>query len=65
MFNHKVAHHLSDNIEGSAGAALATIAGSMLGFLSVNNVFETAVLSIVGAVLGFYINKLLKWLHKR
>jgi outer membrane lipoprotein SlyB len=57
-------NHLTDNIGGTLGGAIGTVAGSILGWITINSVIETACLAIVGAVVGFYINKLLKWLHK-
>lgn len=56
---------------GTVGGAIGTVAGSMLGFLgkefpwiTLDSIIETACFAVIGAVLGFYTNKLLKWLHK-
>ena len=57
--------HIGENAEGIFGGALGTIAGSVLGMITVNNLIETAVLAFVGAVIGFFTNKLLKWLTKK
>jgi uncharacterized protein YcfJ len=57
--------HLQQNIEGTVGGAIGTVLGSVLGFISLHGLGETALFAIVGAVIGFYTNKSLKWLHKR
>jgi outer membrane lipoprotein SlyB len=55
---------LTENFGGTVGGALATVAGSVFGFITVGNVIETAVMAVVGAVIGYYTNKLLKKIHK-
>lgn len=52
-------------MSGTVGGALGTILGSALGFITWQNLFDTAVFAIVGAVIGFYANKLLKAIHKK
>lgn len=60
-----MAHHLSDNIEGTIGGTIGTLIGSLLGFITISNVLETAALAVIGGVIGFYTNKFLKWIHKK
>ncbi|MBT1702952.1 hypothetical protein [Chryseosolibacter indicus] len=57
-------NQLADNVSGTVGGACGTVLGSILGFISIGGVAETAILAVIGAVIGFYTNKLLKWLHK-
>jgi len=55
---------IGENIGGPLGGTIGTILGSVFGLLTVHSFLETSILAVVGAVIGFYINKLLKWLHK-
>jgi len=63
-------NQLIDNMGGTIGGAVASAATSILGFIQIGDVLraedvaQTIVLTVVGAVLGFYINKLLKYIHK-
>jgi len=57
--------HIADNASGIFGGAVGTVLGSALGMITVNNLIETAVLAFVGAVIGFFTNKLLKWISKK
>lgn len=57
--------HIGDNAEGIFGGAFGTIAGSALGLITVTNLIETSILAFVGAVIGFFTTKGLKWLMKK
>jgi len=57
--------HLDGNIGGTVGGVGGTILGSMLGVITVNSIGETVILATVGGVVGFYINYLLKKVHKK
>lgn len=50
---------------GAAIGLSAPYVGKLLGFVSLTSVGSTIVLSIVGAVVGFYVTRLLNRLHNR
>jgi len=61
----KAMSHIADNASGIFGGAIGTVLGSALGMITVHNLIETAVLAFVGAVIGFFTNKGLKWITKK
>jgi hypothetical protein len=55
---------LTHNIEGTAGGAIATILGGILGWISVPTITEAIILAIIGAIVGFLTTRVLKWIEK-
>ncbi len=56
---------LSNNIEGTAGGTIATVLGASIGWLDANTLTEAIMLAVIGAVIGFLTNKLMKWAERK
>jgi len=55
----------NNNNGATAGGFAAILIGALKGWVDIGNLEEGIVLSAIGAVVGFIINLILKWLEKK
>lgn len=56
--------NLNENISGTVGGSVSTIAASAFGLISSQTIIEAVVVSLIGAVVGYLTSLLIKRIEK-